>query len=134
MAVSTSLLSEACQRPDNERCSLEAHMTDRDTPGAKWFREDKERRAKEAAEQERAAQRKRLETLVRMREAKDRERQEAVEAPADPAQEERALMSRIMAEPDPRARERLEGQLQGLRARMKRDAGRAARRRPPSGT
>ncbi|MCX7230075.1 MAG: hypothetical protein NTW15_13940 [Burkholderiales bacterium] len=101
-------------------------MTDRDTPGAQWFREDKARREKEAADALRAAQRKRLDELNRARAEQAIARQDSFAAPQDAAAEERALMERILAESDPRARERLEAALRVLRERRQRDAGRAA--------
>jgi predicted transcriptional regulator len=102
-------------------------MTDRDTPGARWFREEKARREREAAEKERLKRQKALDALARARAAADRARQDAFEPVATPADEERALIERIVAEPDPRVRERLESQLRSLRERVRREA----ERRPP---
>jgi hypothetical protein len=102
-------------------------MTDRETPGAQWFREDKARREKEAADTLRAAQRKRLDELNRARAEQAIARQDSFAAPQDAAAEERALMERILAESDPRARERIEAALRVLRERRQRDAGRAAK-------
>jgi len=101
-------------------------MSDRDTAGSKWFRDDKARREKEAAEALRAQQRKRLDELNRARAAQEVARQEAFAAPRTSADDERALMERILNEPDTRSRERLEAELRVLRERMQRDAVRAA--------
>jgi hypothetical protein len=102
-------------------------MTDHETAGAKWFREDKARRDEEAAETLRAAQRMRLDELNRARAEQALARQDSFAAPADTAAEERALMERILTESDTRSRERLEAALRVLRERRQRDAGRAAK-------
>jgi hypothetical protein len=104
-------------------------MTDRETAGAKWFREEKERRARLAADTERALRRKGLDALARARTARERGLQGGFAASASQADEERALLGRILAEPDDRARERLEAELQRLRDRMKLDAARQAQGR-----
>jgi hypothetical protein len=102
-------------------------MTDHETPGAKWLREDKASREKAAADALRTAQRKRLDELNRARAEQALARQDSFAAPQDAAAEERALMERILAESDPRARERLEAALGVLRERKQREAGRAAK-------
>ena len=101
-------------------------MTERDTAGADWFREDKARREKEAADALRAQQRKRLDELNRVRADQERARQDTFAAPRSAADDERALMERIMGEADARVRERLEGELRVLRDRIQRDAARTA--------
>ncbi|RPH41844.1 MAG: hypothetical protein EHM87_18550 [Burkholderiales bacterium] len=101
-------------------------MTERETQGAKWFREDKARREKEAADALRAQQRKRLDALTRARVAQDTARQDSFPTARTSADDERALMERILNESDARARERLEGELRVLRERMQREAVRAA--------
>jgi hypothetical protein len=102
-------------------------MSERESAGEKWFREEKARRAREAADAALAVQRKRLDALARARAAGDRARQDAHAAPAMPQDEERTLIGRILAESDPRSRERLEAALRVLRERIRRDAERAAR-------
>lgn len=105
-------------------------MTDRETAGARWFREDKERRAKEAADTDRALRQKGIDALARARAARERAVQGSFDGLETPADAQRTLMSRILAEPEPRARERLEAELRVLRERMKRDATRQARGTP----
>lgn len=99
-------------------------MTDRDSAGARWMREDKARREREAAEQERQRKAKALAALARAREAAEQARQDAFGPAPSPADEERALLERILAESDPRARERLEAALRSLRERLAREASR----------
>jgi len=102
-------------------------MSERETAGEKWFREETARRARAAADAALALQRRRLDALARARAAGERTRQEAFAAPVTPADEERALIERILAESEPRSRERLEAALRILRERMKRAAQRAAK-------
>lgn len=104
-------------------------MTDRDSAGAKWLREDKARRERDAADAARLKREKALAALARARAAAEQARQDAFEPVPTPAEEERALMERILAESDPRARERLEAALRALRER----AAREASRRSPGG-
>ncbi|MFM1987686.1 MAG: hypothetical protein RJA99_643 [Pseudomonadota bacterium] len=102
-------------------------MSDRESAGAKWLREDRARREREAADAARLKREKGLAALARARAAAEQARQDAFEAAPSPADEERALMERILAESDPRARERLEASLRALRERIAREAA----RRPP---
>jgi hypothetical protein len=104
-------------------------MTDRETAGAKWFREEKERRAKEASDKAGALRARGLDALARARITRERGVQGGFAASGTQADEERALLSRILAEPEQRARERLEAELQRLRDRMKLDAARQAQGR-----
>ena len=97
-------------------------MSDKESAGARWFREENERRAREAADKARATRQKGLDALARARAARERAAQDGFDGLATRADEERALIERILAEPEPRTRERLEAELQVLRARMKREA------------
>ena len=101
-------------------------MTDRDTAGARWFREDQARRAREAEDEARRLRQKALAALARARAAADQARQAAFEPVAATVDEERALIERILAEPDARSRERLEAALRDLRERVRRQARRRA--------
>jgi hypothetical protein len=96
-------------------------MTEKESAGARWFREQNERRAQEAADKARTTRQKGLDALARARVARERAVQDGFDGPGSRVDEERTLMERILAEPEQRSRERLEAELQALRARMKRE-------------
>lgn len=97
-------------------------MTDKESAGTRWFRQENERRAREAADKARATRQKGLDALARARAARESAVQDGFERLGTAADEERALIERILAEPDQRTRLRLETELEAVRARMQREA------------
>jgi hypothetical protein len=96
-------------------------MTEKETAGARWFREENERRAREATDKARATRQKGLDALANARAARERAIQDSFGGSGGRIDEERALIERILAEPEQRSRDRLEAELQVLRARLRQE-------------
>jgi hypothetical protein len=101
-------------------------MSERETAGAIWFKKEKERRAREAADKERSALEKRATKIEEQRIERLRKLENLPSVIEEFTPERRAMVERIIAESQQRSNERTEAALRRHQQRSERLARRKA--------